>query len=232
MFETGLEEPRGRSVAGGLEAEPASRGRFLRATGGAGGAAALAVLLAACGATKHKLTPGGSNPNTGAGLGTDMFGKGDLGIVNYALTLEYLESDFYSKAIESGQLSGEALTLARAFGADEAHHVKTLEAAVSALGGTPAKKPATRFQLTDQASILQVASSFEGLGAAAYLGQAERIQSKEILATALAIHSVEARHSAALNALVGLDIAPDGAFAKPASAPDVAIKIQPFVTSS
>ena len=69
----------------------------------------------------------------------------------------------------------------------------------------------------------------ENLSAAAYLGQAGRIQSKEVLAAALAIHSVEGRHAAALNTLVGRTIVRDGAFAKPASMEEVLPKVKPFL---
>ena len=75
-------------------------------------------------------------------------------------------------------------------------------------------------------TILRTAATVENLGAAAYLGQAGRIKSKEILAAALAIHTVEARHAAALNELVGRGFRganqlegslPSGAFAAPMS---------------
>lgn len=69
----------------------------------------------------------------------------------------------------------------------------------------------------------------ENLGAAAYLGQAGRIKSKEILAAALSIHTVEGRHAAALNQVVGRTIVPDGAFARPASMDEVLSKMKPFL---
>ena len=79
--------------------------------------------------------------------------------------------------------------------------------------------------------MLNLAATVENLGAAAYLGQAAAIQSKEILAAALAIHSVEARHAAALNELAGRTITPDGAFGKPASMAEVLPKVKPFIVS-
>ena len=77
--------------------------------------------------------------------------------------------------------------------------------------------------------VLETAATVENLGAAAYLGQAGRIESKDILAAALSIHCVEARHAAALNRLVGKSIVPDGAFAKPASMDEVLPKVKPFL---
>jgi hypothetical protein len=203
----------------------ASRKRFLAAAGGSA-----TLLLAACGGTKKQSTPGGSNPNTGAGLGTDQFGKGDIGVLGYALTLEYLEADFYGKALASGKLSGQAAALARTFHGHELQHVATLEAAIRQLGGQPPARPKTQFQLTDQKSILAVASTLEGVGADAYLDQLGRLESKALLSTALSIHTVEARHAAAINSLLGTDIAPDGAFPRPALASDVLQQLKAFVT--
>jgi hypothetical protein len=212
-----------------LTRDPASRRRFLARLGGAGAAGSFALFLAACGSTKQQLTPGGSNPKTGAGLGTDRFGKGDLGIALYALTLEYVEADFYAKVIASGTLKGRSLKLATQFGNQETQHVKALEALVSQLGHPIPPRPQTKFTLTTPTAILQQAVTFENLGAAAYLGQADNIVSKDLLAAALSIHSVEARHAAALSIAAGLDPTPNGAFSQPASAFNVLQAIQPYL---
>lgn len=79
--------------------------------------------------------------------------------------------------------------------------------------------------------ILATAASVEDLGAAAYLGQAGRITSPEVLAAALSIHSVEARHAAALNTLVSEPVTPDGAFAKPAAMAEVLKAVKPFIAN-
>jgi hypothetical protein len=221
MQPTDLDEPRPAGALEELDRDPSSRKRFLKAVGGSGAAGAFAVFLAACGKKKVQPTPGGSNPNTGAGVGTDQYGKGDLGIARYALTLEYLEVSFYNQVLKGGKLSGRAANIARRFGQQEAQHVQALEGAVRKLGGTPPAKPQATFPLQSAQSILSFALSMEGLGAAAYLGQADRIQSKELLAAALAIHSVEGRHAAALATLLGQDPAAEGAFAQPAQPADV-----------
>jgi len=75
------------------------------------------------------------------------------------------------------------------------------------------------------------AATVENLGASAYLGQAGNIQSKEVLAAALSIHTVEARHAAALNSLTGRPPTPDGAFAKPATMAQVLPQVKPFIVS-
>src|SRR4051812_30072782 len=99
-------EPAPQSALDELATDPSSRKRFLKAVGGTGAAGALAAMLAACGQKKVKPTPGGSDPNTAAGTGTDQYGRGDLGIARYAVTLEYVEVDFYDQAVKSGKLTG------------------------------------------------------------------------------------------------------------------------------
>jgi rubrerythrin len=211
-----------------LARDPASRRRFLSGLGGAAAAGSFALFLAACGSKKkEELTPGGSNPKTGAGTGTDRFGSGDLGIAIYALTLEYIETDFYEKAIASGQLTGRLLQVAKRFAGQEKQHVQALEAFVTQNGGKLPGRPQTKFSLATPAAILQQAVTFENLGAGAYLGQADRIVGRELLAAALTIHSVEARHAAALSVAAKLDPSPDGAFAQPQTAFNVITALQP-----
>jgi rubrerythrin len=215
-----------------LRDDAGSRKKFLKMTGGAGAAGALTLLIAACGGSSGKkdtTRPASADaPKTG----------GDVEIVNYALTLEYLESEFYKEVLDSGVIKDAKVgALATKFGETEQAHVDALTAAVRKLGGTPAAKPQTRFQdIIDggPTKILTTAAAVENLGAAAYLGQAGRIKSKEILAAALSIHSVEARHAAALNELIGAGFKgslPDGAFAKPMSMAQVLEQVQPFIAS-
>ena len=216
-----------------LDRDPASRKKFLKALGSTGAVAAFGTVLAACGSSSSSsnstmATP--ANPGSSSSP-TDMFGKGDLGIVGYALTLEYLEADFYRQAAASGKLKGKALSVAKQFGEEEAQHVKALEGALKQAGGKLPAKPKGKFPLKSQASILKLAATVENLGAAAYLGQAGRIKDKEILAAALAIHAVEGRHAAVLNSVTGADISPDGAFAVPADAATVLAKVKPFIAS-
>jgi rubrerythrin len=206
-------------------AGPQSRRKFL-AVGG--GSTALAAFLAACGDDSGTTT----TTSTGSGGGsseTAQFGKGDVGILNYALTLEYLETAFYADVVKSGLFKGADLETIRKFGQEEAEHVQALTAAVKQLGGKPAPEPKTEFPLKSAKSVLELAGTVENLGAAAYLGQAANIQSPEVLASALAIHSVEGRHAAALNRLLGESITPDGAFAKPADVKTVLKSVEPFI---
>lgn len=218
-----------------LDRDPSSRKRFLTALGSTGAVAAFGVVLAACGSDDSKSSGSGSTSTTaapsGSTSGTDMFGKGDLGILGYALTLEYLETDFYEQAIASGKLKGAALKVAKDFGAEEAAHVSALEAAIKKAGGKLPAKPKGKFPLKDQKSILELAATVENLGSAAYLGQAPLIQDKEVLAAALSIHSVEGRHAAILGQVTGGEVSPDGAFPAPADAQTVLEKVKPFIAS-
>ena len=147
-------------------------------------------------------------------------GGGDVDILNFALTLEYLETAFYKKGRSLG-LSSSTAKLAREFGDQEAQHVSALIATVKKLGGTPVKMPTFSFPVTNEASFLKLAQTLEDTGVSAYNGAAPAISSKAILAAAGSIVQVEARHAAALNTLVGKDITPDGGFAKPASMAEV-----------
>jgi len=196
--------------------------------GGAGAASAFAIFLAACGDNDDDASSSGAGTTTEKRRATSA----DLEIVQYALTLEHLETDFYNAVLDSGVIKDKALgETAKMIRDNEQEHVDALTATVEQLGGKP-MRPKTNFDAVlegGQDMILQTAAVVENLGAAAYLGQAGRIQSKKILAAALAIHSVEARHAAALNTVVGKTIVPDGAFAKPASMEEVLPQVKPFL---
>ena len=207
-----------------LALDEASRKRFLK-TMGAGGAGALSLLIAACGGS------GSKNKTTATATAAQGSAAGDLKILNYALTLEYLETAFYKDVIGSGLLKGSQLDTIKRFGSQEAEHVTALTAAIGKLGGTPAPAPKTKFPLDNPTQVLTLASTVENLGAAAYLGQAPNIQGKDVLAAALSIHSVEGRHAATLDTLLGKTITPDGAFAKPASMSQVTAAVKPFIVS-
>ncbi len=209
--------------------DPVSRRKFMALTGGT---ASLSVLVAACGDDDDEDTTSESTATTSGGDDAiAQFGEGDIGIVNYALTLEYLEAAFYDGVAKSGLFKGDDLALIEEFGKNEQEHVVALTSTVKELGGTPAPMPKTQFDLTDAATVLQTAADVENLGAAAYLGQAAAIESPAVLAAALSIHTVEARHAAALNTLTDQVITPDGAFAVPADAQTVLDSVQPFIVS-
>ena len=208
------------------DAELPSRRRFL----GMGGASLVGVLgLAACGGSEEEGGEGGgAEAFPTSDPGTRRFGEGDVGIANYALTLEYLEAQFYSDVVESDVLSGEALEFARRFGEQEQEHVEALTRLIRSAGGRPAKRPRARFPLESAQAVLELAATVEDLGANAYLGQAAFIKDPEILAAALSIHSVEARHAAALAELTG-GRPVRGAYAEPADAATVLEAVRPYL---
>lgn len=245
MEETRLEAPREGTALGDISRDASSRKRFLKLVGGTGAASALAILVAACGDDEETGTTGGGAQDTGTGGGqSTKADNGDVEIVNYALTLEHLEADFYQQVLDSGEITDKKIAeAAKKIGMNEQEHVDALTATVEQLGGTPATAPKTKFEdviAGGPKMILATAAQVENLGAAAYLGQAANIKSPEILAAALSIHTVEARHAAALNELAGNEFMgndplvgsiPDGPFAKPMTMEQVLKKVQPFIAS-
>jgi Ferritin-like domain len=217
-----------------LARDDVERKKFLKMAGkgiGAGAAAtSLAAFIAACGSTSTTSSSMSSAAAASAGTaGAKQSGSsGDLEIVNYALTLEYLESQFYAKVIASGLFKGKDLSVIKTFGAEEAAHVAALHGVAGGLG-KPAPKPTGKFPIRNAAQVTELAATVENLGAAAYLGQAGRIKSKEILAAALSIHSIEARHAATINLVLKKTPTPTGAFAKPASMSQVLAAVKPFI---
>ena len=223
MQEPTVKPPEPDAAMSELARDPSSRKRFFKMMGGAGAVTAFSIFLAACGEDEEKES--GKEKKAGGQ---------DLEIVQYALTLEHLETDFYNAVIDAGVIKDRKLAeTAKLIRDNEQEHVDALTSTVKQLGGKP-KRPKTTFDKVIAGGpdlVLQTAATVENLGAAAYLGQAGRIQSKEILASALAIHTVEGRHAAALNTVVGKTIVPDGAFAKPASMAEVLPKVKPFLAS-
>ncbi len=173
-----------------LERFADTRAGFLRkaalAVGGVvGGGAALGALAAPAGAAT----------------------AGDVAILNYALTLEYLEAAFYTEAVQMGALSGDVRTFARIVGAHERAHVAALK---KALGAAAVKKPWFDFKGTteNEAAFRKTAQVLEDTGVMAYAGQAPLIDSDQVLGAALAIHTVEARHASWIRHLNGASPAP------------------------
>jgi len=128
--------------------------------------------------------------------------KGDVKILNYALTLEYLEAAFYAEANAKGKLNGIAATFAQVVGAHEAAHVAALE---KALGSQAVKKPSFDFKGTtgSEKTFLATAKTLEDTGVSAYQGQAGNIKAAPVLATAGSILAVEARHAAWVRDILG-----------------------------
>jgi rubrerythrin len=133
----------------------------------------------------------------------DAAAASDVAILNYALTLEYLQSSFYTEAEQLGAIRGELKRVPRQLGAVERAHVTALK---QALGRAAVKRPTFDFRgvTEDNTKFLKTAVAFEDLGTAAYKAQAARIKSPALLAAAISIHSVEARHAAWMRFLAGV----------------------------
>ena len=145
--------------------------------------------------------------------------KGDVAILNFALTLEFLEASFYYYSVILGALSGPAKTMARVIYQHEQAHVNFLR---KALGSAAVKKPKFNFQGTveDQDLFLSTAQLLEDTGVGAYAGAAPSVKDDAILAAAVSVHSVEARHAAWVRHMLSNPPAPV-AFDKPIKGADV-----------
>src|SRR6201992_3233467 len=134
-----------------------------------GGGTSLAAFLAACGGGGNSTTmvTKGNTESKPMGNGkeseTEQFGKGDIGILNYALTLEYLEAAFYKEVGKSGLFKGERLAVLKKFGAEEQEHVEALHGTVVKLGGKPAPEPKSEFPLKSAKSVAELAGTVENL---------------------------------------------------------------------
>ena len=160
-------------------------------------------------------------------------GGGDVEILNFALTLEYLEAAFYDQSLKQvGGLGGEAKKIATTLRDNENEHVDALTSTIKRLGGTPVKAPGVDFgkAFANEASFLKTAQTFEDLGVSAYNGAAVDIQSKEVLAAAGGIVQVEARHAAAIRNLRGEDVT-DAAFDEALTMQEVLDAAKPFIKS-
>ena len=135
-----------------------------------------------------------------------------LDVLNYALTLEYLEAEFYTLGVAKGTAlipAGAATGALTTIRDHENLHVSFLKSAITAVGGTAVAKPVFDFTggtgsgtgpfadvFTNYATFLAVAQTFEDTGVRAYKGRAaEVVKGGAYLTAALNIHSVEARHA-------------------------------------
>jgi hypothetical protein len=156
---------------------------------------------------------------------------GDVEIVNFALTLEYLEADFYTRAVKQvSGLGSELTSLAKEIRDNEVEHVDALAATVKQLGGKAVKKPTFDFggAFASKSAFLKTANVLEDTGVSAYNGAGPAIESGDILAAAGSIVQVEARHAALIRLTRGKQPAPL-AFDKASMTDEVLEAVKPFI---
>ena len=171
-------------------------------------------------------------------VSTEAFGQAlpaqVVEVLNFALTLEYLEAEFYQMALARPRLiPGRYRAVFQQISRHENAHVRTLS---GALGGAAVAKPRFDFTgrgqfpdvFTNFATFAAVSNTFEDLGVAAYKGQAGNLQGTPVLTTALQIHSVEARHAAEVRRVRGT-FGWDGAFGQPLTKAQVLAAAAPFI---
>jgi len=170
-----------------------------------------------------------SNP-AASPAATPQFGEGDVGILNYALTLEYLESTFYAMGVQ-GNLLGDTKKYIDPIAQHEAAHVQAITGTLQKLGAQPVAKPNFKFPegtFTDKMTFLKTAMTFEETGVKAYHGQVTRIQSPQILAAAASIAGVESRHASVLNLILNQKPVPAPIEAN-ASMDEILTIVKPFL---
>jgi rubrerythrin len=153
---------------------------------------------------------------------------GDVEILNFALTLEYLEAKFYEEAKSRAKASGELKGLIDLLAKDEQQHVEALEGTIKKLGGKPVAEPKFDFAYNGTGGFLKLAQTFEDTGVSAYNGAAPMIESKEVLTAAGSIVQVEARHAAAIR-LQNKEEPSPAAFDPPLGEAQVLKAVEPFI---
>jgi rubrerythrin len=199
-----------------IEVEEVSRGALLMKGALAAGAIYGAVAV---------------GPLVGRALGRGS--GGDVEIVNYALTLEYLEAAFYQEAAKQVKgLSNEVAGFVKTFGDEEQQHVDALASTVKDLGGKPVAAPKVDFgdAFSSAGTFLKLAQTLEDTGVSAYNGAAPMIRSADVLAAAGSIVQIEARHAAVIRVQNGEPPAP-AAFDETLTMDQVLKAVEPFLAS-
>ena len=155
----------------------------------------------------------------------------DTDVLNFALTLEYLEAGFYAAALKQVKgMSADTRKLAKQIADDEAAHVSALRSAIKGAGAKPVAQPKVDFgqAFSSEASFLKTANTFEDTGVSAYNGAAPMISSKDVLAAAGSIVQVEARHASLIRLARAKPPAP-AAFDKASPKQAVLTAVKPFL---
>ena len=155
----------------------------------------------------------------------------DIEILNFALTLEYLESTFYAIGVNKAPLDDRGKVLAKVIRDHEITHVKALVSTIRSLGGNPVKKPKFNFNpeqlYSSQTAFLQTAMALEDTGVSAYNGAGPALTLMPVKKAAASIVAVEAMHASWVRGLAGTAPAPL-AFDQALSVDEVLAIAKPF----
>ncbi|KAI0397316.1 ferritin-like domain-containing protein [Xylariaceae sp. FL0594] len=143
-------------------------------------------------------------------------GLSDPDILQFALTLEWLEASFYQQGFAKFPddqfvalgLNQAQLADLKGIGASEQAHVELLQSALAQAGVKPVQPCTYNFGLTDAKGMVATAAVLESVGISAYLGAAPLVSSGGILSTAASILTVEARHQSFVRSASGLAASP------------------------
>jgi hypothetical protein len=161
----------------------------------------------------------GSIPIAFGAIAKDVYGQAPsdvLDVLQFALLLEYLEAEFYTRGVAATRLiPASDLTVFTTIRNHENAHVTALKGLITGRGATPGAAPGFDFTAkgavpgfdfgaAQYATFTMLSQAFEDMGVRAYKGQAGRlVNDKPALTAALTIHSVEARHAAEVRRLRG-----------------------------
>ncbi|KAM0278552.1 hypothetical protein ACHAQH_005120 [Verticillium albo-atrum] len=170
--------------------------------------------------------------------GAQQGGLTDIDILQFALTLEWLEGTFYQQGFAQFPpeqfaalgLNAKQVDDLTQVGATEFSHVTLLQSAIAQAGTQPVQPCQYNFGFTDAAGMVATAAVLENVGVSAYLGAAPLVADKSILATAGSILTVEARHQTFIRAASQQVAIPQG-FDTPLGPRAVFSLAAPFITS-
>ena len=171
---------------------------------------------------------GAIGPFVSQALGQEA--TGDLDVLNFALTLEQMESNFYDQALRRAPLDRETRDLTEEIAKNEGEHAAALKSVIESLGGKPVRPPKVDFggTFSSQDKYLAVAQKFEDGGVAAYNGAGPRLESKEALLAAGTIVQTEARQAALVRMLRNEKPAPQ-AFDEAFDQPKIRRIVSPYI---
>jgi len=245
-FDTGVSNERLDELTARLREQFASRRKFLSDSAKVGGGA-LALSLGGAGVAAADDDHGDDPTPTGDGQGGAGQDVSAVDILNFALTLERLEADFYERGLnqyspsdfEEAEFASACMnevdeTIHARLIAVRDHeqaHVDVITSTINDLGGEPVSGLEFEFPHETPSEFVELGSVLENTGVAAYAGAAPLIEDPELVSAAVSIHSVEARHAAYLNDLTATSPFPR-AFDQPKSMDEVEQMVSDFIVSN